>query len=143
MAPLPEATVGVNPTDAPTVAPPPEATVGVNPTDAPTVPALPEAPVADKTPNADKLEDATVAHPKSKPAQEAPVTAARSAMDTPAKDGPAKDSPAKDHLAQESSPKKATLANTGASSVGVIVGIGVVAICAGLGLSVLRSRRHS
>jgi len=25
----------------------------------------------------------------------------------------------------------------------VIVGIGVVAICAGLGLSVLRSRRHS
>ena len=143
VAPLPEATVGVNPTDAPTVAPLPEATVGVNPTDAPTVPALPEAPVADKTPNADKLEDATVAHPKSKPAQEAPVTAARSAMDTPAKDGPAKDSPAKDHLAQESSPKKATLANTGASSVGVIVGIGVVAICAGLGLSVLRSRRHS
>ena len=143
VAPLPEATVGVNPTDAPTVAPLPEATVGVNPTDSPTVPALPEAPVADKTPNADKLEDATVAHPKSKPAQEAPVTAARSAMDTPAKDGPAKDSPAKDHLAQESSPKKATLANTGASSVGVIVGIGVVAICAGLGLSVLRSRRHS
>ena len=144
VAPLPEATIGVNPTDAPTVAPLPEATVGVNPTDAPTVPALPEAPVADKTPNADKLEDATVAHPKSKPAQEAPVTAAaRSAMDTPAKDGPAKDSPAKDHLAQESSPKKATLANTGASSVGVIVGIGVVAICAGLGLSVLRSRRHS
>ena len=138
VAPLPEATVGVNPTDAPTVAPLPEATVGVNPTDAPTVPALPEAPVADKTPNADKLEDATVAHPKSKPAQEAPVTAARSA-----KDGPAKDSPAKDHLAQESSPKKATLANTGASSVGVIVGIGVAAICAGLGLSVLRSRRHS
>ena len=138
VAPLPEATVGVNPTDAPTVAPLPEATVGVNPTDAPTVPALPEAPVADKTPNADKLEDATVAHPKSKPAQskpaqEAPVTAARSA----------KDSPAKDHLAQESSPKKATLANTGASSVGVIVGIGIVAICAGLGLSVLRSRRHS
>ena len=143
VAPLPEATVGVNPTDAPTVAPLPEATVGVNPTDAPTVPALPEAPVADKTPNADKLEDATVAHPKSKPAQEAPVTAARSAMDTPAKDGPAKDSPAKDHLAQESSPKKATLANTGASSVGMIVGIGVAAICAGLGLSVLRSRRHS
>ena len=148
VAPLPEATIGVNPTDAPTVAPLPEATIGVNPTDAPTVPALPEAPVADKTPNADKLEDATVAHPKnkpaqSKPAQEAPVTAARSAMDTPAKDGPAKDSPAKDHLAQESSPKKATLANTGASSVGVIVGIGVVAICAGLGLSVLRSRRHS
>ena len=143
VAPLPEATVGVNPTDAPTVPALPEATVGVNPTDAPTVPALPEAPVADKTPNADKLEDATVAHPKSKPAQEAPVTAARSAMDTPAKDGPAKDSPAKDHLAQESSPKKATLANTGASSVGVIVGIGVVAICAGLGLSVLRSRRHS
>ena len=138
VAPLPEATVGVNPTDAPTVPALPEATVGVNPTDAPTVPALPEAPVADKTPNADKLEDATVAHPKSKPAQskpaqEAPVTAARSA----------KDSPAKDHLAQESSPKKATLANTGASSVGVIVGIGVVAICAGLGLSVLRSRRHS
>ena len=148
VAPLPEATVGVNPTDAPTVAPLPEATIGVNPTDAPTVPALPEAPVADKTPNADKLEDATVAHPKnkpaqSKPAQEAPVTAARSAMDTPAKDGPAKDSPAKDHLAQESSPKKATLANTGASSVGMIVGIGVAAICAGLGLSVLRSRRHS
>ena len=143
VAPLPEATVGVNPTDAPTVAPLPEATIGVNPTDAPTVPALPEAPVADKTPNADKLEDATVAHPKSKPAQskpaqskpaqEAPVTAARSA----------KDSPAKDHLAQESSPKKATLANTGASSVGVIVGIGVVAICAGLGLSVLRSRRSA
>ena len=74
-----------------------------------------------------------MAHPKnkpaqSKPAQEAPVTATRSA---------------KDSLAQESSPKKATLANTGASSVGVIVGIGVVAICAGLGLSVLRSRRHS
>ena len=133
VAPLPEATIGVNPTDAPTVPALPEATVGVNPTDAPTVPALPEAPVADKTPNADKLEDATVAHPKSKPAQEAPVTAARSA----------KDSPAKDHLAQESSPKKATLANTGASSVGVIVGIGVAAICAGLGLSVLRSRRHS
>ena len=148
VAPLPEATVGVNPTDAPTVAPLPEATVGVNPTDAPTVPALPEAPVADKTPNADKLEDATVAHPKSKPAQskpsqEAPVTAARSAKDTLSKDGPAKDSPAKDHLAQESSPKKATLANTGASSVGVIVGIGVVAICTGLGLSVMRSRRHS
>ena len=158
VAPLPEATVGVNPTDAPTVAPLPEATVGVNPTDAPTVPALPEAPVADKTPNADKLEDATVAHPKSKtaqskpaqskpaqskPAQEAPVTAARSAKDTLAKDTPAKDSPTKDHLAQESNPKKATLANTGASSVGVIVGIGVVAICAGLGLSVLRSRRHS
>ena len=136
VAPLPEATVGVNPTDAPTVAPLPEATVGVNPTDAPTVPALPEAPVADKTPNADKLEDATVAHPKSKPAQskpsqEAPVTA-RSAQDTLAKNTPAKNSP-----------KKATLANTGASSVGVIVGIGVVAICAGLGLSVLRSRRHS
>lgn len=143
VAPLPEATVGVNPTDAPTVAPLPEATVGVNPTDAPTVPALPEAPVADKTPNADKLEDATVAHPKNKPAQskpsqEAPVTAARSA-----KDSLAKDSPAKDHLAQESSPKKATLANTGASSVGVIVGIGVATIGAGLGLSVLRSRRHS
>ena len=148
VAPLPEATVGVNPTDAPTVAPLPEATVGVNPTDAPTVPALPEAtvapePVADKTPNADKLEDATVAHPKnkpaqSKPAQEAPVTAARSAKDTLAKDTGAKDS-----LAKESSPKKATLASTGASSVGVIVGIGVVAICAGLGLSVLRSRRHS
>ena len=145
---LPEATVGVNPTDAPTVAPLPEATVGVNPTDAPTVPALPEAtvtpaPVADKTPNADKLEDATVAHPKSKPAQEAPVTAARSAKDTLAKDTGAKDGLAKDHLAQESSPKKATLANTGASSVGVIVGIGVAAIGAGLGLSVLRSRRHS
>lgn len=143
VAPLPEATIGVNPTDAPTVAPLPEATVGVNPTDAPTVPALPEAPVADKTPNADKLEDATVAHPKSKPAQskpsqEAPVTAARSAKDTLAKDTGAKDS-----LAKESSPKKATLANTGASSVGVIVGIGVVAICAGLGLSILRSRRHS
>lgn len=140
---LPEATVGVNPTDAPTVAPLPEATVGVNPTDAPTVPALPEAtvapaPVADKTPNADKLEDATVAHPKSKPAQEAPVTAAQSA-----KDDLAKDRLAKDHLAQESSPKKATLASTGASSVGVIVGIGVAAICAGLGLSVLRSRRGS
>ena len=143
VAPLPEATIGVNPTDAPTVAPLPEATVGVNPTDAPTVPALPEAtvapeaPVADRTPNADKLEDATVAHPKSKPAQskpaqEAPVTAARSAKDTLAKNTPAKDSP-----------KKATLANTGASSVGVIVGIGVAAICAGLGLSVLRSRRHS
>ena len=141
VAPLPEATVGVNPTDAPTMAPLPEATVGVNPTDAPTVPALPEAtvapePVADKTPNADKLEDATVAHPKSKPAQskpsqEAPVTA-RSAQDTLAKNTPAKDSP-----------KKATLANTGASSVGVIVGIGVAAIGAGLGLSVLRSRRHS
>lgn len=143
VAPLPEATIGVNPTDAPTVAPLPEATVGVNPTDAPTVPALPEAPVADKTPNADKLEDATVAHPKSKPAQskpaqEAPVTAARSAKDTLAKDTGAKDS-----LAKESSPKKATLASTGASSVGVLVGIGVVAICAGLGLSVLRSRRHS
>ena len=134
--------MGVNPTDAPTVAPLPEATVGVNPTDAPTVPALPEAtvapePVADKTPNADKLEDATVAHPKSKPAQskpaqEAPVTAARSSQDTLAMNTPAKDSP-----------KKATLANTGASSVGVIVGIGVAAICAGLGLSVLRSRRHS
>ena len=156
VAPLPEATVGVNPTDAPTVPALPEATVGVNPTDAPTVPALPEAPmpadkapadkvpaadqapVADKTPNADKLEDATVAHPKSKPAQskpaqEAPVTAARSAQDTLAKDS----------LAKESNRKKATLANTGASSVGVIVGIGVVAICAGLGLSVLRSRRHS
>ena len=159
VAPLPEATVGVNPTDAPTVPALPEATVGVNPTDAPTVPALPEAtvapeaPVADKTPNADKLEDATVAHPKSKPAQskpaqEAPVTAARSAKDTLskdglAKDGLAKDSLAKDSLAKESSPKKATLANTGASSVGVIVGIGVVAIGAGLGLSVLRSRRHS
>ena len=153
VAPLPEATIGVNPTDAPTVAPLPEATIGVNPTDAPTVPALPEAPVADKTPNADKLEDATVAHPKSKPAQskpaqskpaqEAPVTAARSAKDTLAKDTGAKDSPTKDHLAQESNPKKATLANTGTSSVGVIVGIGVVAICAGLGLSVLRSRRHS
>ena len=143
VAPLPEATIGVNPTDAPTVAPLPEATIGVNPTDVPTVPALPEAPVADKTPNADKLEDATVAHPKSKPAQskpsqEAPVTAARSAKDTLAKDTGAKDS-----LAKESSPKKATLANTGASSVGVIVGIGVVAICAGLGLSILRSRRHS
>ena len=143
VAPLPEATVGVNPTDAPTVPALPEATVGVNPTDAPTVPALPEAPVADKTPNADKLEDATVAHPKnkpaqSKPAQEAPVTAARSAQDTLAKNTPAKDS-----LAKESNPKKATLANTGASSVGVIVGIGVAAICAGLGLSVLRSRRHS
>uniref|UniRef100_UPI0028DC1C71 LPXTG cell wall anchor domain-containing protein n=1 Tax=Rothia mucilaginosa TaxID=43675 RepID=UPI0028DC1C71 len=130
-APLPEATVGVNPTDAPTVPALPEATVA------------PEAPVADKTPNADKLEDATVAHPKSKPAQskpsqEAPVTAARSAKDTLSKDGLAKDS-----LAKESSPKKATLANTGASSVGVIVGIGVAAICAGLGLSVLRSRRHS
>ena len=143
VAPLPEATVGVNPTDAPTVPALPEATVGVNPTDAPTVPALPEAPVADKTPNADKLEDATVAHPKSKPAQskpaqskpsqEAPVTAARSA----------KDNLAQDSLAKESSPKKATLASTGASSVGVIVGIGVVAICAGLGLSVLRSRRRS
>ena len=145
---LPEATVGVNPTDAPTVPALPEATVGVNPTDAPTVPALPEAPVADKTPNADKLEDATVAHPKSKPAQskpsqEAPVTAARSSQDTLAMNTPAKDSPTKDHLAQESSPKKATLASTGASSVGVIVGIGVAAICAGLGLSVLRSRRHS
>ena len=148
VAPLPEATIGVNPTDAPTVAPLPEATVGVNPTDAPTVPALPEAtvapaPVADKTPNADKLEDATVAHPKSKPAQskpaqEAPVTAAQSAKDTLAKDRLAKDQPV-----QESSPKKATLASTGASSVGVIVGIGVAAICAGLGLSVLRSRRSS
>lgn len=131
-----EPVVSAVPTYAPTVAPLPEATVGVNPTDAPTVPALPEAPVADKTPNADKLEDATVAHPKSKPAQskpaqEAPVTA-RSAQDTLAKNTPAKDSP-----------KKATLANTGASSVGVIVGIGVAAICAGLGLSVLRSRRHS
>ena len=48
-----------------------------------------------------------------------------------------------DSLVKESSPKKATLANTGASSVGVIVGIGVAAICAGLGLSVLRSRRRS
>ena len=146
VAPLPEATVGVNPTDAPTVPTLPEATVGVNPTDAPTVPALPEAPMpadkapaadqapaADKTPNADKLEDATVAHPKSKPAQEAPVTAARSAQDILAKDS----------LAKESSPKKATLANTGASSVGVVVGIGVAAICVGLGLSVLRSRRRS
>ena len=128
-----EPVVSAVPTYAPTVAPLPEATIGVNPTDAPTVPALPEAPVADKTPNADKLEDATVAHPKNKPAQskpalEAPVTATRSA---------------KDSLAQESSPKKATLANTGASSVGVIVGIGVAAICAGLGLSVLRSRRRS
>ena len=145
---LPEATIGVNPTDAPTVPALPEATIGVNPTDAPTVPALPEAtvtpaPVADKTPNADKLEDATVAHPKSKPAQEAPVTAAHSAKDTLAKDNSAKDSLAKDHLAQESSPKKATLANTGASSVGVIVVLGVAAICAGLGLSVLRSRRGS
>ena len=79
-----------------------------------------------------------MAHPKNKPAQskpsqEAPVTATRSA----------KDSLAQDSLAKESSPKKATLANTGASSVGVIVGIGVAAICAGLGLSVLRSRRHS
>lgn len=143
VAPLPEATVGVNPTDAPTVPALSEATIGVNPTDAPTVPALPEAPVADKTPNADKLEDATVAHPKSKPAQskpaqEAPVTAAQSAKDDLAKDRLAKDQPV-----QESSPKKATLANTGASSVGVIVGIGVVAICAGLGLSVLRSRRSS
>lgn len=151
-----EPVVSAVPTYAPTVAPLPEATVGVNPTDAPTVPALPEAPmpadkapadkvpaadqapVADKTPNADKLEDATVAHPKSKPAQskpaqEAPVTAARSAQDTLAKDS----------LAKESNRKKATLASTGASSVGVIVGIGVVAICAGLGLSVLRSRRHS
>ena len=121
MAPLPEATVGVNPTDAPTVPALPEATVA------------PEAPVADKTPNADKLEDATVAHPKSKPAQskpaqENPVTATRSAQDT---------------LAKDSSPKKATLANTGASSVGVIVVLGVAAICAGLGLSVLRSRRRS
>lgn len=148
VAPLPEATVGVNPTDAPTVAPLPEATVGVNPTDEPTVPALPEAtvapePVADKTPNADKLEDATVAHPKSKPAQskpaqEAPVTAAQSAKDTLAKDRLAKD-----HLAQKSSPKKATLASTGVSSVGVIVVLGVAAICAGLSLSVLRSRRSS
>ena len=137
-----EPVVSAVPTYAPTVAPLPEATIGVNPTDAPTVPALPEAtvapePVADKTPNADKLEDATVAHPKnksaqSKPAQEAPVTAARSSQDTLAMNTPAKDSP-----------KKATLANTGASSVGVIVGIGVAAICAGLGLSVLRSRRHS
>ena len=140
---LPEATIGVNPTDAPTVPALPEATVGVNPTDAPTVPALPEAPVADKTPNADKLEDATVAHPKSKPAQsnpaqEAPVTAAQSAKDNLAKNSLAKDQPV-----QESSPKKATLASTGASSVGVIVGIGVAAICAGLGLSVLRSRRSS
>ena len=84
-----------------------------------------------------------MAHPKSKPAQskpaqEAPVTAAQSAKDTLTKD-----SLAKDHLAQESSPKKATLANTGASSVGVIVVLGVAAICAGLGLSVLRSRRGS
>ena len=85
-----------------------------------------------------------MAHPKSKPAQskpaqEAPVTATQSAKDTLAKD-----SLTKNHLAQESSsPKKATLASTGASSVGVIVGIGVAAICAGLGLSVLRSRRHS
>ena len=131
-----EPVVSAVPTDAPTVAPLPEATVGVNPTDAPTVPALLEAPVADKTPNADKLEDATVAHPKSKPAQskpaqEAPVTA-RSAQDTLAKNTPAKDSP-----------KKATLANTGASSVGVIVVLGVAAICAGLGLSVLRSRRRA
>ena len=143
-----EPVVSAVPTDAPTVAPLPEATIGVNPTDAPTVPALPEAtvapaPVADKTPNADKLEDATVAHPKSKPAQskpaqEAPVTAAQSAKDTLTKD-----SLAKDHLAQESSPKKATLASTGASSVGVIVLLGVAAICAGLGLSVLRSRRSS
>ena len=150
---LPEATIGVNPTDAPTVPALPEATVGVNPTDAPTVPALPEAtvapePVADKTPNADKLEDATVAHPKSKPAQskpaqEAPVTAARSAKDTLAKDNLAKDSLTKDQPVQESSPKKATLASTGASSVGVIVVLGVAAICAGLGLSVLRSRRGS
>ena len=61
------------------------------------------------------------------------MTAARSA----------KDNLAQDSLAKESIPKKATLASTGASSVGVIVGIGVVAICAGLGLSVLRSRRHS
>ena len=143
-----EPVVSAVPTDAPTVAPLPEATVGVNPTDAPTVPALPEAtvapaPVADKTPNADKLEDATVAHPKSKPAQskpaqEAPVTAAQSAEDNLVKDSLAKDQPV-----QESSPKKATLASTGASSVGVIVGIGVAAICAGLGLSVLRSRRSS
>lgn len=148
VAPLPEATIGVNPTDAPTVPALPEATVGVNPTDAPTVPALPEAtvtpePVADKTPNADKLEDATVAHPKSKPAQsnpaqEAPVTAAQSAKDNSAKDSLSKDQPV-----QESSPKKATLASTGASSVGVIVLLGVAAICAGLGLSVLRSRRSS
>ena len=79
-----------------------------------------------------------MAHPKSKPAQEAPVTAAHST-----KDNLAKDRLAKDHLAQESSPKKATLASTGASSVGMIVGIGVAAICAGLGLSVLRSRRSS
>ena len=74
-----------------------------------------------------------MAHPKSKPAQskpaqENPVTATRSAQDT---------------LAKDSSPKKATLANTGASSVGVIVVLGVAAICAGLGLSVLRSRRRS
>ena len=79
-----------------------------------------------------------MAHPKnkpaqSKPAQEAPVTAARSAQDTLAKDS----------LAKESSPKKATLASTGASGVGVIVVLGVAAICAGLGLSVLRSRRRS
>ena len=127
----------MNPTDAPTVPALPEATIGVNPTDAPTVPALPEAPVADKTPNADKLEDATVAHPKSKPAQSKP------AQEAPVTARSAKDSPTKDHLAQESSPKKATLANTGASSVGVIVGIGIVAICAGLGLSVLRSRRSA
>ena len=79
-----------------------------------------------------------MAHPKSKPSQEAPVTAARSAQDALAKDTLAKDS-----LAKESSPKKATLANTGASSVGVIVVLGVAAICAGLGLSVLRSRRRS
>ena len=84
-----------------------------------------------------------MAHPKSKPAQsnpaqEAPVTAAQSAKDNLAKDSLAKDQPV-----QESSPKKATLASTGASSVGVIVGIGVAAICAGLGLSVLRSRRSS
>ena len=57
---------------------------------------------------------------------------ARSAQDTLAKNTPAKDSP-----------KKATLANTGASSVGVIVVLGVAAICAGLGLSVLRSRRRA
>lgn len=152
-----EPTVTAIPTDAPTVAPLPEATVGVNPTDAPTVPALPEAtvvpepqktesqkpadkapagkvpaaeqaPVADKTPNADKLEDATVAHPKSKPAQENPVSSTRSTEDS---------------LAKETSTKKSSLANTGASGVGVIVVLGVVAICAGLGLSVLRSRRRS
>ena len=146
VAPLPEATIGVNPTDAPTVAPLPEATIGVNPTDAPTVAPLPEAtvapePVADKTPNADKLEDATVAHPKSKPAQSKPAQS-KPAQSKPAQEAPVTARSAQDTLAKDS-PKKATLANTGASSVGVIVGIGVVAICAGLGLSVLRSRRHS